>query len=96
MNSASYGYGGQNYDSGYQYVKETQGNEGWKGGEMRQQGAQLPLPPNASQPSQPIPQHGSFMLSSLHMLSVAFVLVAILMLSVVNDFSYFLSVTGKS
>lgn len=51
MNSGNFGYGGQNYEGGYQYVKGAQGSEGWKGGEA-QPGAQLPLPPQASQQQQ--------------------------------------------
>uniref|UniRef100_A0AAF5PJX0 RNA helicase n=1 Tax=Wuchereria bancrofti TaxID=6293 RepID=A0AAF5PJX0_WUCBA len=61
MNSGNFGYGSQNFDSGYQYVKGAPGSEGWTGGEAP--GAQLPLPPNATAPTprsnDALPQHES-------------------------------------
>lgn len=60
MNSGNFGYGSQNFDSSYQYVKTTPGSEGWTGGEAP--GSQLPLPPNATAPAsrsnEAVPQHG--------------------------------------
>ncbi|VBB30816.1 unnamed protein product [Acanthocheilonema viteae] len=49
MNSGNFGYGSQNFDNGYQYVKNAPGSEGWTGGEAP--GSQLPLPPNATAPA---------------------------------------------
>ncbi|VDN06439.1 unnamed protein product [Thelazia callipaeda] len=43
MNSGNFGYGGQNFDNGYQYVKNAPGSENWTGGEAP--GAQLPHQP---------------------------------------------------
>lgn len=60
MNSGNFGYGSQNFDSGYQYVKSAPGSEGWTGGEAP--GSQLPLPPKttapASRSNETVPQHG--------------------------------------
>ncbi|VDP20646.1 unnamed protein product, partial [Onchocerca flexuosa] len=60
MNSGNFGYGSQNYDNGYQYVKGAPGSEGWTGGEAPR--AQLPLQANATAPAprqnDTLSQHG--------------------------------------
>lgn len=62
MSSGSFGYGGQNYDNGYQHVKDAQVAGNWNGGVA--QNMQLPppsaVPRNDGVQSQP-QQHGIFL-----------------------------------
>uniref|UniRef100_A0A0N5A9I7 RNA helicase n=1 Tax=Syphacia muris TaxID=451379 RepID=A0A0N5A9I7_9BILA len=55
MSSGGFGYGGQNYDNGYQHVKSAQGTGNWNGGVA--QNMQLPPPGAISRSETQAPAH---------------------------------------